>query len=604
MNLQASQRAQTIIRSITRSTSVSIIALGMVLVPQVVLRSASYSERATAIFIALVSAFLSLAVALFFAGLLHRYVPQKASHQLADWYLGHWAGLLVSAARILAYALVMILGVGLAVTSVDALIDISWDWALESVLILLISIPVLVGRVRHVQRWGLVFAAAAVLGMVFLLGYGLILEATGSIDFENIRLAQENSLTSDRVTGLTNSYVESALAGAMVGAIATLISERVMKDSSERRVSRRRLGAFMLIAFLVIALMFYFIVTLRMPGHREALPSLTMSYAFFGPVGRMVYVTLFALLGLAVATAAYGELPRLLRELALDGLLPRKLAAADAVAPRRAIVALIAALAASVTLVLDSVRSIAAVFVFIVYIIIAFVSVAMVSRSRTILTDSTDGEERSVARGLGWLFALYGVAALGVAGLLVYAQSRWALAGVVALSVPGLFLVVYSRGQSRVREQLELGDASEGRHLPTRVHGVVLIDRVDAATISAVTWARAMRLSSLTAVCVDIDPRQTRRIREAWEASLVPVDLTILGEPKGAWRGPVVDYIRSQLAQSPHDIIDVIIPRVIYSSAWERFFLRHSTPRVISDLRFEPRVMITEAPYRLGEAEA
>lgn len=603
MNLEVSQHGKDIVRSITRSTSVSIIALGMVLVPQVVLRSASYSEKVTAIFIALVSAFLTLVGSLFIAGLLHRHVPQKASHQLAEWYVGHWAGLLLSAARILAYALILILGVGLAVNSAEALLDISWDWALESVLILLVAVPALAGRMRRIERWGVFFAAGAVLGMVVLLGYGLILEATGSIDFENIRLAQENSFTSDRVVGQLNYYVESALAGAMVGAISSLISERILKDSAERRVSRRRLGAFMLAAFLIIAIVFYFIVALHMPGHREALPTLTMSYSFFGPVGQVVYVVLFALLGLAVAITAYAQLPRLLRELALDGLLPRKLAAADAVAPRRAIVALIAALAATVTLALDSARSIAAVFVFIVYIIIAFVSAAMVSRSRTILTDSTVGEERRVARGLAWVFAFYGLAALGVAGLVIYAQPMWALAGVVALSVPVLFLVAYSRGQSKVREQLKLGDVSEGRHLPTRVHGVVIIDRVDAATISAVTWARAMRLSSLTAVCVDIDPRQTRRIREAWEASLVPVDLTILGEPKGAWRGPVVDYIRSQLAQSPHDIVNVIIPRVIYSSAWERFFLRHSTPRVISDLRFEPRVMITEAPYRLGEGD-
>lgn len=603
MNLEVSQHGKDIVRSITRSTSVSIIALGMVLVPQVVLRSASYSEKVTAIFIALVSAFLTLVGSLFIAGLLHRHVPQKASHQLAEWYVGHWAGLLLSAARILAYALILILGVGLAVNSAEALLDISWDWALESVLILLVAVPALAGRMRRIERWGVFFAAGAVLGMVVLLGYGLILEATGSIDFENIRLAQENSFTSDRVVGQLNYYVESVLAGAMVGAISSLISERILKDSAERRVSRRRLGAFMLAAFLIIAIVFYFIVALHMPGHREALPTLTMSYSFFGPVGQVVYVVLFALLGLAVAITAYAQLPPLLRELALDGLLPRKLAAADAVAPRRAIVALIAALAATVTLALDSARSIAAVFVFIVYIIIAFVSAAMVSRSRTILTDSTVGEERRVARGLAWVFAFYGLAALGVAGLVVYAQPMWALAGVVALSVPVLFLVAYSRGQSKVREQLKLGDVSEGRHLPTRVHGVVIIDRVDAATISAVTWARAMRLSSLTAVCVDIDPRQTRRIREAWEASLVPVDLTILGEPKGAWRGPVVDYIRSQLAQSPHDIVNVIIPRVIYSSAWERFFLRHSTPRVISDLRFEPRVMITEAPYRLGEGD-
>lgn len=590
-----------IVRAITRSTSMSIIVLGMVLVPQIVLRSASYFERHTAILIALFSATISLAAAIFVAGVLHRQVPRKSSHQLAQWHVGYWAGLLVSAARILAYALTVILGVELAVNSVDSLLNISWSWLLDPILILLIAVPLLAGRMRRVQRWGVIFAVAAGLGLVVLVAYGLVQEASGAIDFENIRLAQENILNTDRAVDVTHTYAEAAVGGAMVGAIATLISERVLNDSSHRRVSRRSLARAMSVAIVVIALLLYFIVILNMPGQRVAVPALTMSYSLFGYTGQVAYVVLFVLLGVSVATAAYGQLPRLLRELALDGLLPRKLAAADAVGPRRAIVAIIAVLAAVVTLILDSARSIAGVFVFIVYVLVVFVNWSMVARSRTILNDSTEAQERQLARRLAWIGRVYGLFSLFIAGLVVYAQPLWGLAGLAALSVPVVFLVAYSRGQSKVRNQLRLGDATLGRKLPTRVHGVVIIDRVDIATIQAVTWARAMRLSSLTAVCVDIDPQQTRRIRDAWETSLVPVDLTILGEPKGAWRGPVVEYIRARLGESPHDIVNVFIPRLLYSSAWERFFLRHSTPRVISDLRFEPRVMITEVPYRLGE---
>ncbi|QOR46467.1 amino acid permease [Trueperella pecoris] len=602
LNFRAPHSRSEIVEAVTRSTSLSIIALCMVIVPQIVLRSASYSEKSVAMLWALFSAVASLAAAIYIAGLLQRHVPRRSSHQLAGWNIGHWAGLLVSAARILAYALVVILGVELATNSLETQLNISWSWVLDPILILLIAIGVLVIQVHH-RPWMTFFTVTATLGVIALLGYGLIEEAAGSVDFENIRLAREDAYNTERSAGVRNSMVEAALGGAMLGGATTLISERILNDTNYRRVSRRRLTKFMTGALIVIAITLYFSVVLRMPGQRVAVPALSMSYAFFGEKGQLVFVVLFVMLGVGVATAAYGQLPRLLRELALDGLLPRRLAAADAVAPRRAIVAIIALLAAIVTIVLDSARSIATVFVFTVYILVAIVSLAMISRSKTILNDSTEAKERRRATGLAWIFRAYALFALFIAGAVVYAQPMWALAGIVALSVPVVFLVAYSRGQSKLSHQLRLGDMTFGRKLPTRVHGVVIIEKVDSATIQAVTWARAMRLSTLTAICVDIDPRQTRQIRQAWEAALVPVDLTILGEPKGAWRGPVVEYIRARLTESPNDVMNVVIPRVIYSSSWERFFLRHSTPRVISDLRFEPRVMITEAPYRLGEEE-
>ncbi len=585
----------------SNASAVSTVALAIVIVPQIVLRAMSYSERSIGVVIALVVGAATVGTSLYVAQLLHRRVPRRSSHQLTDRHIAHWAGLLVSAARILGYALLVILGIELAVGSLNSILDLNWNAWLDPILILAMAVPVVTGVGKNRQRWIIVFSAFASIALVGLLAYGLIQEAIGAIDFDNIRLARKDAYATERVTDSAMPLMEAAFGGAFLGAVASLISERVMAPTDERRVPPRDLAKIMVLAYLVIAVTLYFVVELQMPGKRVAIPSLSMAYAFFGELGQTVLIVLYILLGLSVAYSSFSQLPRLLRELALDGLLPRRLAAADAVAPRRLIIATIATMAAVVTLVLDSARSLSSVFVLTIYTVVILTSAAMVFRAKNVLEDSVDTRERRDARFYGWVFRGYAVFAAIVAGAVVVTKPSWALAGALALTVPVIFLVFYSRGQTKLSQQLQLSSISGGRHLPTRVHGVILIERVNEATIQAVTWGRAMRLSSLTAVAVDIDPKQTRAIRDAWSKAMVPVDLTILGEPKGAMRGPVIEYVRTRHRDNPHDLIAIILPRLISSSSWEAFFLRHSTAQVVSDLRREPNVMICEAPYRLGE---
>ncbi|MFP7697172.1 hypothetical protein [Trueperella sp. LYQ143] len=592
------------VRSVSRSTSVAVIALCTVMVPQIILRAVSYSVAGPAMAIGFFAAVISLAMSMISVRLLFTEVPRRSSHQLAERHIDHWAGLIVSAARILGYALIIILGVEIAVTSFNSVVNVSWSIAIEPAIIIAIAVIVFSGRLALHTRPIIILSFLALLGLSIVLGYAMIQELVGGVNFEEIRSARENALNTQVNMGRYHPFVEAALGGAMVGAVTIFVSERILSPHDHRRIVPRTLLKAMVPAVILIAVTLYFVTALRMPGRRVAIPSLSMAVAFFGRAGQIVLVVLYIVLGLLAAYSAYRQLPRLLRELAIDGLLPRRLAAKDAVRPRRMIVALIGLLAAAVTFVLDSTRSHAVVFVFTVFIMQAFTAVAMISRSKAILNESTDASKRHRAIALTWVFRGFFVLSLVVLAAVCYAQPFWAASGIVSLCVPVLFLLVYSRGQRKVNTRLELANRGSLTPLPTRVHGVVLIDRVDQASLRAVTWARSFRFSSLTAVCVDVDPTQTRQIRQAWQQAQVPVDLTILGEPKGAVRRPVIAYVRERLRLHPGDVVTVFIPRVIATGSWEQFFVRHSTPRIINDLRFEPGVTVCEVPYRLrGQGE-
>lgn len=122
-----------------------------------------------------------------------------------------------------------------------------------------------------------------------------------------------------------------------------------MVSPENRRVGTRRLLRFFVPGFFLIALTLYFAVVLYLPGRRLSVPAIPIATAIFGYSGTVVMAVLLAFVGLAGAYTSYRQLPRLIRDLAIDTLLPRRLAASDAVRPRKTIVLIIALLATFTT---------------------------------------------------------------------------------------------------------------------------------------------------------------------------------------------------------------------------------------------------------------
>lgn len=582
------------------AASINVIGLSIIVAPQVILRSVSFGSADNSIYGVLLAGFIVFGLTFYALRIFTQANPRRSIHQVAARYIGGWAGLFVAAARILAYALVVVLGVELIVASLNTFLEIeSWMSWIAAGLILVLALPVMLDRFFGRLTWIALFTVIGVAGLAVILFYGLAQELIGSIDFSSVLSARRDALEAELNTGRYFPYLEGTLGACLSAAILILLSERILVKSDERRAGSRRLLAFFVPSFLLVALSVYFIVLLQMPGRRLGVPALSMAFAFFGENGQIVAAVLFSSVGMAATYASYRQLPRLLRELAIDGLLPRRLAAQDASRPRRLIVALIALLAAIVTSVLDSTRSIAIVLIFVCFVIALLASLAMMFRSRSILNDSTSADERRRATGQLWIFLGFGLLSLAILIAVSYAQPLWALAGLIWLAVPGLFLWTYRRGQGRVSEVLAVSDSSQSRRVPTRVRGYVLVERFDQPALKAISWARAARLSSLEAVCVDVDPNVTRGLREEWERARLAIPLTILGTPKGAVRGPFIEHIRMVRKVHANDVVMVFIPRLISTGSWERFYVRHTTPKIISELRLEQGVMVTEVPYRL-----
>ena len=599
------------------TTSLVAIALATLITPQIILRATQIVRADSQLFVALAAGIVFFVITLLAVNGVTILTPRRTTHMLATRYVGSWAGILVGAARILAHGLLVLLGVELVMTAVNAILGAAlrsggvnavmqmahWEAPIAVVLVLSLALPTLIARSGSALKWPRVPGFIGVLALVFVLGWGLVQEFRGEIDFAAVILARADALNSDLVIGGGFPLEESILGACFPAAILYMVSERVMALPERRRVPLHRMLKVLVPMFVLIALTMYFAVKLELPGRRLGLPAISIAYAFFGENGRIAFSVLFALIGFAVAISAYRQLPRVLRELAIDGLLPQRLAAEDSVVPRRLIVALIALLAAVISVFLDSTRSLAMIFILIAILIGLLLSLAMAARGSSILAESTDADERRLAAQSRLAYRAYGIVLLAVMALLIVVQPLWFVAGVLSLAVPVLFLIVHRKGLGKINEVLTAEIGSRGRAVPIRVHSFVLVDHLDLPTLKALDWARANKSSTVEGLSVAVDPARTRKLRRQWEERKIPVALTIVGTPAGAARGPIVEYVRAFRRMHPDDVVMIVIPKIISTGTWERFFVRHTTPSIISELELEPGVMITQVPYLIEAAQ-
>lgn len=576
------------------------IGIATLVAPQVLLRSVSFGLATNSIWLPFVFGVVVLLLSLAAIRLITLAAPRQAFHQLAATYIGPWAAVIVSAARIVMFALIIMMGaelITIAISSVSTT-DV-WSFWLPSLLILLFGIPVVVDSFRGKVNWATMCAHVGIVAVVGILGYALIMELVGRIDFSAITAARLEAYETAADSGVYHPVMEALLAACLPAAFLWLVCERLMVPAKYRRLGTRQLATYFGALLAVIALTIYFIVLMQLPARRLAIPVLSLSAAFFGDIGMTVIAVIISFIGAAACYMSYRQLPRLIRELAIDHILPRRLADRDAVAPRRKIVVLIAFLASVGAWFTDSIHMIAMILVTVCFVFALLGCLSMISRSRAILMDSTNAEQRRSARMYQIIFIIASVGCLALLVSMAWIQPLWVAIALICIAIPSVFLFTYRRGVGKLASVLRADATMNGTSLPTRVHGLVLIYSFDQTVLKAVTWARATRLSTLTAVLIDVDPAITNHVRKSWRAAKVPVSLTVLGTPRGSMRDPLIEHIRALRSFHPDDIINVFVPRVVSSGSSDRIFGRLLTPRIVTELELEPGVMVTEVPYRL-----
>ncbi|MEU6226373.1 APC family permease [Streptomyces sp. NPDC047042] len=138
---------------------------------------------------------------------------------------------------------------------------------------------------------------------------------------------------------------------------------------------------------------------------------------------------------------------------------------------------------------------------------------------------------------------------------------------------------------------------------PSRVHSVVLISKIHRPTLRALAYAKLMRSDTLEALSVNVDPVETKALREEWERRGITVPLKVLDSPYREITRPVIEYVKGLRRESPRDAVSVIIPEYVVGHWYEQLLHNQSALRLKGRLLFTPGVMVTSVPYQLQSSE-
>ncbi len=318
------------------------------------------------------------------------------------------------------------------------------------------------------------------------------------------------------------------------------------------------------------------------------------------PLIAAVITTVTGLILVLAANTAFNGFPVLGSILAQDRYLPRQLhTRGDRLAYSNGIVLL--ALAAILLIVAFDAEVTRLIQLYIVGVFVSFTlsQTGMVRHWTRLLRTETDPAARARMRR-SRVINTVGLSVTGLV-LVVVLVTKFLLGAWIAIAaMVVLFAMMKGIHRHYVGVSAELVvDDDEDMTLPSRTHAIVLVSKIHKPTLRAVSYARAMRPTTLEAVTVNVDPEETRALQREWDRRGIPVPLKVLDSPFREVTDPVIDYVRNVRRTSPRDLVTVLIPEYVVGHWWEHLLHNQSALRLKGRLLFTPGVMVTSVPWQL-----
>ncbi|MEV6424824.1 APC family permease [Streptomyces sp. NPDC051662] len=560
----------------------------------------------------------------------HAYPSGGGDYEVATTNLGPKAGLTVASALLVDYVLTVAVSISSGVENLGS----AFPFVVENKVLCAIGIIVLLTlmNLRGVRESGKLFAIPTYVfvGGVFLMIVwgafrGLVLNETMRAPTSDFEIKPEHQ-------GLAGFALVFLLLRAFSSGCAALTGVEAISNgvpAFRKPKSRNAATTLALMGGLAVT-MFCGIIGLAMatdvkmaesPGTdllRDGVPVGSgyvqnpvisqVAAAVFGS-GTFLFILLAAATALVLflaANTAYNGFPVLGSILAQDRYLPRQLhTRGDRLAFSNGIVVLAGAAALLVGLYgADSTRLIQ------LYIVGVFVSFTLSQTgmvrhwNRHLRTERDPAKRRHMirSRAINTFGAFFTGLVLVVVLATKFTHGAWvALLGMVIFYGT---MTAIRKHYDRVSAEIAAAEGpSDDSVRPSRVHSIVLVSKVHKPTLRALGYAKLMRSDTLEALSINVDPAETKQLREEWERRGINVPLKILDSPYREITRPVIEYVRGLRSENPRDAVSVYIPEYVVGRWYEHLLHNQSALRLKGRLLFTPGVMVTSVPYQLESSE-
>ncbi len=549
--------------------------------------------------IALIVTVLLAIVATSYRQTIFAYPSGGGSYVVSRENLGETPSLVAGASLLTDYILTVAVSVSAGVAAITSAFPELRDWRVPLCLFAILLMTV--ANLRGVKESGRIFAGPTyiyVVSLVLLIGVGLFRSYFGDLGPMPVNEEALKEVMGDNFGNAAAVGLFILLRAFSSGAVALSGVEAISNGVPAFRRPESRNAATTLVWMAVILGGTFFGVSVL--AHRlqptvseqETLLSIMGGYVFGS--GTLVYYVLqfstFAILILA-ANTAYADFPRLSSIIASDGFLPRQLAnRGDRLVFSNGIVSL--SLVAGALVVAFGGQVAALIPLYAVGVFTGF------TLSQTgMVVHHWKEREPSWRRGVV-VNGLGAIATLVV--LLVVVVSKFTIgAWIPAVLIPCI-VVVLKRIGSHYKRVTATTSVEPGWRPQRRTHNVVvLVGRVNKGVMEALWYARSLAPDKLIAVTVVYDHEGEERAHKDWAEFDIPVELHTLYSPYRELTGPVLEYLDELDAESPDDIITVVIPEFVVDHWYSQPLHNQSALALKTRLHFRPKTVVTSVPIHL-----
>jgi amino acid transporter len=546
----------------------------------------------------------------------HAYPSGGGDYEVATVNLGPRFGLVVASALMVDYVLTVAVSVSSGVANLGA----AWGVAADHPVIVAIAVIVILTamNLRGIREAGLAFAVPTYAfmflvlimigwGFVRIFGFGETLNAASS------PAAGYHVKPTEAFTGLAFAFLMvrtfSSGCAALTGveAISNGVPAFKKPKSKNAATTLLLLGALsvtMLLGIVVLARVTHVQIVTQAAHTPDALlvPVIPqLGHVVFGNFHAAFYllIAVTALILVLAANTAYNGFPVLGSILAQDRYLPRQLhTRGDRLAFSNGILFL--ATFATVLIVAFKAQPTHLIQLYIVGVFVSFTlsQTGMLRHWNRLLKIERDPAKRHRMYRSRMINGV-GVVMTGFVLVLVVATKFAAGAWISIVAMVVIYMVMLAIRRHYDHVATELAPMEETPMLPARNHAVVLVSKLHLPTLRALAYAQGTRPDTLTAVTVNVDDADTRRIQAQWSERDIPVPLTIIDSPYREITKPIIDFVKELRRDSPRDVVTVFIPEYVVGKWFENLLHNQSALRLKGRLLYEPGVMVTSVPWQL-----
>jgi hypothetical protein len=204
----------------------------------------------------------------------------------------------------------------------------------------------------------------------------------------------------------------------------------------------------------------------------------------------------------------------------------------------------------------------------------------------------------------GLVINAVGAVATGIVLLVVLVSKFTEGAWIPAVLVP--FIVIFFKSIHRHYVHVEKALEVPGSYRqPRATHTiVVLVGRVNKASLAALQYAKSLAPDRLVAVTVINDAEQADAIQRQWADHSIDIPLEIKLSPYRELARPVIEFLDELDEAYENDIVTVILPEFVLRRWWEQLLHNQTALLLKGRLLFRRNTVVVSVPYHIEHDQA